>query len=198
MVFFVSNSGLLARSRQVLAGRPSGPAVGAAAGRGRGRRAAAAGPIRSGAGRSGRCFAPTSLRGSPRGRAAQLAALASRAPLRHSAASQKYEARFARRPRGCAARRRRQRPIGSGRPPPRAAHGHAPQRPRRRAPTGAPPTPAARATSVVSEPKTGVALAIAEPAATAMAVLPVHTATMPAEAGGLRLFPRRPRHGAPG
>jgi len=36
------------------------------------------------AGRGGRCFAPTTLRCSPRGRAAKLAALAARAPLGHS------------------------------------------------------------------------------------------------------------------
>jgi len=64
-----------------------------------------------GADDGGRCCAPTSLRGSPRGRAAQLTSLAALASFRHSAASQKYEARFARRPRDCAARRRRQRPV---------------------------------------------------------------------------------------
>ncbi len=74
---------------------------------------------RPGAGRSGRCFAPTSLRGSPRGRAAQLTSLAALASFRHSAASQMYEARSARRPRGCAARRRRKR-CAERRPPPRA------------------------------------------------------------------------------
>jgi len=60
----------------------------------------------------GRRCAPTSLRCSPRGRAAELAARASLAPLEQTAASQRYEARSARRPRGCAARRRRGRAAG--------------------------------------------------------------------------------------
>jgi len=94
----------------------------------------------------------------PRGRAAPLAALASRAPLKPSAPSQKYEARFARRPRGCAARRRRQRP---GRPATRAAPGPgAPTQARRsarspRARHAGPPPTAALAASAVLGPKTG-------------------------------------------
>ena len=86
-----------------------------------------------GAGCSGRCCAPTPLRCSPRGRAAQLASLAALASLRHSAASQKYEARFARRPRDCAARRRRRHPVRPGRAalPAAAAHFAAWRRPAR-------------------------------------------------------------------
>jgi hypothetical protein len=52
----------------------------AAAGRG----AAQGGPALRGDDDGGRCFAPTALRCSPRGRAAKLAALATRAPLRQS------------------------------------------------------------------------------------------------------------------
>ena len=52
----------------------------AAAGRG----TAQGGPALRGDDDGGRCFAPTALRCSPRGRAAKLAALASRAPLRQS------------------------------------------------------------------------------------------------------------------
>jgi hypothetical protein len=67
----------------------------------------------------GRRCAPTSLRCSSRGRAAELAARAARAPLRQTAASQRDEARFARRPRDCAARRRRSRAVArSARRPP--------------------------------------------------------------------------------
>jgi len=73
----------------------------------------------------GRCCAPTTLRCSPRGRAAKLAARAALAPLRHVATSQKNEARFARRPRGCAARRRRNRPAERSAAPVRPAQPHA-------------------------------------------------------------------------
>ena len=52
----------------------------AAAGRG----AAQGGPALRGDDDGGRCFAPTALRCSPRGRAAKLAALAARAPLKQS------------------------------------------------------------------------------------------------------------------
>ena len=127
-------------SRHAAAGRARRP--------GSGRQGAAARSA-SGDDDGGRCFVPPSLRCSPRGRAAQLAALAAlaaRAPLKHSAASQMYEARFARRPRGCAARRRRHRPKRCA-PPPLACRCPASER--------APLPHAALETSVVHALKTG-------------------------------------------
>jgi len=73
----------LPRSHDSAAGRrqPQRAAVGLARPqRARGWR----GPARRGAHCGGRCCAPTALRGSPRGRAAKLAALATRAPLEQS------------------------------------------------------------------------------------------------------------------
>ena len=193
-------------SRQAVAGR------GAPAGGPGGRRGAPCGQAGRGDDDGGRCFAPTALRCSPRGRAAQLAALASRAPLKQGAASQRYEARFARRPRGCAARRRRHRPDRPARTGPRGGRlGPPPARP------GPPPpaaldtsmaleTPAAIEASVVRETpvalETQVALeapvvvdAKTAPHFTRLTTVRASATTFPAKAraDGPRLCPRRPR-----
>ena len=143
---------MLGASRQATAGRGE-------AGRGQAGRGGAA----RGDGYGGRCCAPTALRCSPRGRAAKLAALATRAPLGQSprvrgtkrAARADPEAALLGAadiaPRTCPPRR-----------PPRAAPGLRP----------GPLSPAAQATSVVFGAKTGT--------------LAANTATLPATARAAR------------